>query len=108
MNGSHEEKAANYGSDPRLAIAAAAVGLGATLIAAQARIALVARTADDLEAAAAKLREEGAAVFTIPADVGNREQASDAVRKVVEHFGGLDVLTNDAGVIQVGTGSRRG
>ncbi len=120
------------------AMAAAAVGVGAALIAAEAarraraidfagrvvlitggsrglgfvlarqlaregaRLALVARTPDDLESAAAKLREEGADVLTVPCDVGNREQATDAIRKVVAHFGALDVLINNAGLIQVG------
>jgi NAD(P)-dependent dehydrogenase (short-subunit alcohol dehydrogenase family) len=67
-----------------------------------ARLALVARTADDLEAASARLREEGADVFTVACDVGDRLQAQDAVRRVAEHFGGVDVLINNAGVIQVG------
>ncbi|MGE5815319.1 MAG: SDR family NAD(P)-dependent oxidoreductase [Acidobacteriota bacterium] len=67
-----------------------------------ARLALVARTADDLEAAGARLREMGADVLTIPCDVGDREQASAAIRQVVQHFGRLDVLMNVAGVIQVG------
>jgi NAD(P)-dependent dehydrogenase (short-subunit alcohol dehydrogenase family) len=120
------------------AIAAAAIGIGAALIAAErarraraidfrgrivlitggsrglgfvlarqlveegARVALAARTEDDLEAAAAQLREGGADVLTVACDVGDREQASDAVRKVVQHFGGVDVLINNAGVIQVG------
>jgi NAD(P)-dependent dehydrogenase (short-subunit alcohol dehydrogenase family) len=67
-----------------------------------ARLALIARTADDLDVAAAKLRESGADVLPITCDVGHREQAADAVRRVVEHFGRLDVLMNVAGIIQVG------
>jgi NAD(P)-dependent dehydrogenase (short-subunit alcohol dehydrogenase family) len=67
-----------------------------------ARIALLARTADDLEAASAKLAESGADVFTAVCDVGDRQQSHDAVRAVADHHGGIDVLINNAGVIQVG------
>lgn len=67
-----------------------------------ARIALVARTADDLDAAATQLRDIGAEVLALPCDIGNRSQASAAVLRVVEHFGRIDVLFNVAGIIQVG------
>lgn len=76
--------------------------LARQLAAEGARLALIARNVDDLDAAAAKLRERGANVLTVPCDVGDRAQASDAVRRVVEHFGRLDVLINVAGVVQVG------
>jgi NAD(P)-dependent dehydrogenase (short-subunit alcohol dehydrogenase family) len=67
-----------------------------------ARVALVARTAEDLDAAAEKLRKTGAEVLTLPCDVSDRAQVVEAVRRVVDRFGGLDVLINSAGVIQVG------
>jgi NAD(P)-dependent dehydrogenase (short-subunit alcohol dehydrogenase family) len=122
----------------RKAIAAAAIGFGAAIVARQlarharaidfrdkvvlitggsrglgfvlarqlaaegARLVLVARTADDLESAAARLRELGADVLPIACDVGDRAQAENAIRRAIEHFGRLDVLINNAGVIQVG------
>lgn len=65
-------------------------------------MALVARTAEDLDAAAEKLRKTGAEVLTLPCDLSDRAQVIEAVRRVVDRFGGLDVLINWAGVIQVG------
>jgi NAD(P)-dependent dehydrogenase (short-subunit alcohol dehydrogenase family) len=76
--------------------------IGRRLAAEGARLALVARTPEDLDVAAARLREEGADVFTVACDVGDRQQAHYAVNAVADHFGGIDVLINNAGVIQVG------
>ncbi len=81
-------------------------GLGLVLarqFAAQgARLALVARDEAELERAAQELREGGAEVLTVAADIGRLHPARDVVRQVVEHFGRLDVLVNNAGLIEVG------
>ncbi len=67
-----------------------------------ARVALLARSADELDAAAAKLRQEWRAdVTTHVCDVRDESAINRAVLDVVALAGGLDVLVNNAGVIQV-------
>ncbi|HEX2252245.1 MAG TPA: SDR family oxidoreductase, partial [Thermoanaerobaculia bacterium] len=72
------------------------------LVARGARVAIFARDAQELGAAVARLSEGGGEVLAIPADVRHREQVEAAVGRVVETFGGLDLLFNVAGVITVG------
>jgi NAD(P)-dependent dehydrogenase (short-subunit alcohol dehydrogenase family) len=67
-----------------------------------ARIALLARDADGLRRAQDELAGLGARVFIVSADVRDREDVNRAVLKVVTHYGRLDVLVNNAGVISVG------
>ena len=69
-----------------------------------ANLALLARTADDLEKAEADLalRDPSIEVHTATCDVRKRDEVEAAVAGVVERFGRLDVLVNNAGVIQVG------
>lgn len=66
------------------------------------RLALVARDADRLDHVADDPRLRHAEVLLLPCDVGDREQVEDAIEAAVDHFGGLDILINNAGVIQVG------
>jgi short-subunit dehydrogenase len=61
-----------------------------------------ARSADGLAAARPDLVETGAEVLAIPADVANREQAESLIASAVARFGRIDMLVNNAGVIQVG------
>jgi NAD(P)-dependent dehydrogenase (short-subunit alcohol dehydrogenase family) len=67
-----------------------------------ARVALLARDSDELARAREELVQLGAEVLTISCDLLDRGQIDAAVQNVVDHFGGLDVLINNAGIIEVG------
>jgi short-subunit dehydrogenase len=67
-----------------------------------ARLAICSRTEDQLEKARTELAGMGADVLAIRADLTNRSEVKSLVSKVISHFGTLDVLINNAGVIQVG------
>lgn len=64
-----------------------------------ARLALTARRADRLEALASKLRGLGAQVLVLPADLADLQAAQQIVRDAEAHYGRLDVLVNNAGVM---------
>ncbi|EYB66902.1 short-chain dehydrogenase/reductase SDR [Deinococcus phoenicis] len=67
-----------------------------------ARVMLLARSADELDRAAADLRSEGATVHTITADVTVQADLVRAVEETARVYGGLDVLVHSAGIIQTG------
>lgn len=67
-----------------------------------ARVAICARDPHELERARADLASRGARVFAFPCDVTDRTQVNELVRLVGQRFGGVNVLVNNAGVIQVG------
>lgn len=68
-----------------------------------ARLVLLARDAGELDRARRLLEEEHQAeVLAIRCDVRRRDDVHAAVRQVLETFGTVDVLINNAGVIQVG------
>jgi NAD(P)-dependent dehydrogenase (short-subunit alcohol dehydrogenase family) len=67
-----------------------------------ARVALLARDPDELARAREELVQRGGEVLTISCDLLEREQIDAAVQEVVDHFGGLDVVINNAGIIEVG------
>lgn len=63
---------------------------------------ICARSADGLATAAAQLRDRGARVVTVPADVANEAEARRVVAAAQEEFGRLDVVVANAGAISVG------
>jgi NAD(P)-dependent dehydrogenase (short-subunit alcohol dehydrogenase family) len=65
------------------------------------RLALCARDPAELATAEADLAGRGAEVLAVTCDVADREQAEHLVRSVVDRFGSLDLLVNNAGIIEV-------
>jgi NAD(P)-dependent dehydrogenase (short-subunit alcohol dehydrogenase family) len=67
-----------------------------------AYLVIVGRNATTLESARVELEKLGGCVHAIPCDVRNREEIQSAVDEAVRQFGRLDVLINNAGIIQAG------
>jgi NAD(P)-dependent dehydrogenase (short-subunit alcohol dehydrogenase family) len=67
-----------------------------------ARVAICARDEDTLGRAREGLSREGFVVLAVPADVTDRASVAGLVREVARRLGPVDVLVNNAGVIEVG------
>ena len=78
------------------------LALARELARAGCRLALVGRDERQLAEARRELEARGAEVGTWPCDVGNRPDVDRVVAAARERFGGIDILVNVAGLIQVG------
>lgn len=67
-----------------------------------ARIAICSRSLEELTDAKEELESRGTEVFEAICDVRNQEEIDQLVGDVCMRFGQIDVLVNNAGVIQVG------
>jgi NAD(P)-dependent dehydrogenase (short-subunit alcohol dehydrogenase family) len=67
-----------------------------------AHVFIAARDENELARARQDLEERGVKVETLRCDVAVREEAGQLVEQVVSRAGRLDVLVNNAGIIQVG------
>src|SRR6266513_2841376 len=65
-------------------------------------VALIARDPDELARAKADLVPRGGKVLTVECDLLDAGQIQSAVRKIIDRFGKIDVLINNAGIIEVG------
>jgi len=73
-----------------------------------ANIALIAKTVDPnpklpgtLHSAAEAVRAAGGQALVLQTDIRDEEQVAAAVAKTVEHFGGIDILVNNASAISL-------
>lgn len=84
-----------------VAITGASRGIGASAAKAFARegakVALIARSREKVQALAAEI---GEAALALPCDVSRFTEIDSALRTAAGRFGGLDVLINNAGVIE--------
>lgn len=67
-----------------------------------AAVALLARDDEELQRAERELETAGAHVLSVRCDIRDEQDIENGVRRVIERRGRIDVLVNNAGVIQVG------
>jgi NAD(P)-dependent dehydrogenase (short-subunit alcohol dehydrogenase family) len=65
-------------------------------------VALIARDREELARAKADLAPRGGKVLTIECDLLDAGQIQSAVRQIIDRFGKIDILINNAGIIEVG------
>lgn len=67
-----------------------------------ARLAICSRTEEQLENAKRELGFSGTEVLALRVDITSKEQVDEFVQSVLSEYGKIDVVINNAGVIQVG------
>lgn len=83
-------------------VTGASSGIGEALAhrlgAAGARVVLVARSKDKLDALKADIESRGGTAYVYPCDLANAEDTQRAVQAILTDLGGVDVLVNNAGM----------
>jgi NADP-dependent 3-hydroxy acid dehydrogenase YdfG len=87
-------------------VTGASSGIGAATAVALAqhgaRVALVARRKDRLDAVGQSIHEQGGVALVLQADISDRHEATAAVERAVARFGRIDTLVNNAGIMLLG------
>lgn len=68
----------------------------------KAKLVLVARDSNELLRAEQYIADLGAEVITIACDMTNPDEVEEMIEQTLDYYGRVDVLINNAGVIQVG------
>ena len=67
-----------------------------------AKVSLLARNPDELAGAKQQLERFNSEVLTVQCDLTETAQIQSAVQQTLQRFGQIDILINDAGIIEVG------
>jgi NAD(P)-dependent dehydrogenase (short-subunit alcohol dehydrogenase family) len=99
------ERGAQRAGETVVAITGAASGIGRALArryaSSGARLGLLDLDVTGLDALAAELAEEGTDVHAVACDVTRWEDCESAIDSIIDAFGGVDVLINNAGITHV-------
>lgn len=76
--------------------------LARKLVAGGAKVAILARQPNELAIARAELEKISDQVLTIQCDVLDPGQIDAAIAQTLDRFGGIDIVVNNAGIIEVG------
>src|SRR5438309_11161500 len=66
------------------------------------KVALIARDAEELARAKTELDRSATEVLTIQCDLLESAQIQSAVQQTIQRFGKIDILINNAGIIEIG------
>jgi len=66
------------------------------------KVVICARDGEELARAATALREDGAEVLPLTCDVSDEGQVIAMIAEATRHYGQIDILCNNAGIIEVG------
>lgn len=67
-----------------------------------AKVVITARRKEALDQVAAEITEAGGTVLAVPMDISKTKDSQRLVDTVLEHFGKIDVLVNNAGILEEG------
>ncbi|MEO5802011.1 MAG: SDR family oxidoreductase [Verrucomicrobiota bacterium] len=66
-----------------------------------AKVAIVGRRIALSKKIAAEIKSEGGDALAITCDVSSEKQVRDSIQKTVKHFGSLDIVVNNAGMVHI-------
>lgn len=63
------------------------------------KVVVVAQDRGGIDRMVEEIKDSGGTIFGMQADVRNSEQVNGMVAQVIEEFGGVDILINNAGIL---------